>query len=83
MINISLSPKNTDHRNRIHNIRPLPRDTSEAYLLYLLTIALPDPKGKKYYRLRTRLVTYTKKGGILETYKDVLDKIRDKLFIED
>jgi hypothetical protein len=29
------------------------------------------------------LVTNVEEGGVLETYKDVPDKIRDKLYIED
>jgi len=46
-----------------------------------------DPVGKKHYRLRTqtlkRLVTYTEKGGVLETHKDVPDEIRDELYMEE
>jgi type II secretory pathway predicted ATPase ExeA len=41
MMDTPLSLKNMKHRNRIYNIHPLPRDTSEAYLLHLLTAALP------------------------------------------
>ncbi|KAJ5976433.1 hypothetical protein N7481_010140 [Penicillium waksmanii] len=29
------------------------------------------------------LVTFTEKGSVLESHKDVLDKIQDKLYIED
>lgn len=43
--------------------------------------------GKKHYRLRTQtlrqLVTYTEKGGVLETHKDVPDKIREEIYMEE
>jgi hypothetical protein len=45
------------------------------------------PVGKKHHRLRTqtlkRLVTYAKKGGVLETHKDVPDEIKDELYMEE
>ena len=34
----SLSPKSSNHGNRIHNIPHLPRDTSEALMLHSPTV---------------------------------------------
>lgn len=46
-----------------------------------------NPVGKKHYGLRTQtlkqLVTHAKKGGVLETHKDVPDEIRDELYMEE
>lgn len=45
-----------------------------------------DTTWKKHYGLRTqslrRLVTYFEKGSVLETHKDVIDEIRDELYME-
>lgn len=46
-----------------------------------------DPVGKKHYKMRTHhmkaLVKYVEHGGILETYDDVPNTIRDQLYAEE
>lgn len=45
-----------------------------------------DSVGKKLCRLHTQtlrcLVTYAERGGVLETYKDIPDEIREELYTE-